>query len=468
MKRMLVVCIAVLLALAAALSFRTPALADDPTETPTPTETPSPTPTLTPSMTFTPSTTPSPTPTLNPGVTWVDTGVSIGTYELNEISALLISDPPDGISGPAVYAATALDAKTGGGWYISLAHLHDVDAPYDDWNAEGDADWLGSVLCTGADPSYTCEYPDFSDDFLSSSTSGLLFPWQGGTWALYGISGVHEDNCEPGCVLPNHKAVDFVGADNWGPDSMPPYVYAVAGGTVNWKCEGEHNAGIRVQSKEDLAFVYFHLLPGQAKLAVGTVLSRGENIGMLAHGPFDDTGVGCGYASQGENQYHLHFEFVPDGDYFEIGGCVLDIPTGQFLCGTQTIHPNEHILNNGGSSPLPTVTPGGPTVTPGPGDGGTEGGEHIWNGLISTITTWINSVVSTVMPVHEDWGLVDYVDNIGDFLQDFAWLLAASDLFWILPTMLVLGLIGTLEAVRVVYALIRLTGGIIDAIPLLG
>jgi hypothetical protein len=346
-----------------------------------------------------------------------------------------------------------VDSDPYGGWYVSLAHITGMEAPYTGWNVETNSDWMGAMQCSGEEWSWTCSY--YTPAYGGQEIQGLVWPFKTGTWAVYGSSGVHHDS---GSMMPGDSAVDFVGDDSWS-GGMSPEVYAVASGVVVAHCDGVHNGGIRVSGPSG-DFMYFHLQPGQPKMEMGTSIARGERIGILAYGTFNDSP--CGYANQGATQYHIHFGFLPSGGFFQIGGCNLNLSTQNWLCGSTTIGVLGHLVNNGGSAPAPTVTPGGPTVTPNPGQIGTVvGGEHIWNGLIAGFVSFIQTTVRTIFPAHTSLGLAAWVDKAYTTLTDFSWLVAASGLIWIVPSLICYGIIVTLESLRIIYALIRLIYGLV-------
>jgi len=459
MKKPLGLFVAILAAIIVTLGVTIPAYAQA-TDTPTPTPTFTPTETLTPTATYTPSATPTSTSTLNPGITWAPSTISISPSMYNGLAAQLLATPPDDIGAGVVYAVTAVDAISGG-WNVSLAHLLGVDPPYTDWYVFTDADWLGSMDCTGSEGAWTCLYYEPAAlPAIEYEGGGLVFPWRQGTYAIFGELGIHTDDCPGGCVLPDHYAVDFEGRDSNGPDGMPPVAYAAAAGTVTWHCDGAHNGGLLVEGDAG-SFVYFHLQPNQANMVNGNSLGRGEEIGLLAYGNFNDSPCGVSTINPTDG-YHLHFEFIPSGGYLQIGGCALNMSTAQWLCGTSTIGIGGHLINTGGSAPVPTVTPGGPTVTPNPGGiPGTEGGEHIWNGLLSGLVSWINATVETLLPAHTSWGLYEWVDGFSTTLQNFSWIVAASGIVWIVPSLICYGIIMTLEALRLIYAVVRLIYGLI-------
>jgi hypothetical protein len=419
----------------------TPTITNTPTHTPTPTRTQTPTPTLTP----------------NPNITWAASTITVTGALRNAMASVLHATPPTGVTG-SVYGLLAADTDGSGGWYISLSALTGVIAPYTDWEVLTNSVWMSSLHCTGAEPSWTCIYYSPSNSMNAQNATGLVFPWQSGSWARYGNAGIHHDN---GTMLPGDSAVDFFGDDSWN-GSMPPAVYTAAAGTVISHCDGAHNGGIVVKGASG-SFMYFHLMPGQSKMAVGTSLQQGERIGELAHGSFND--APCGSASQGANAYHIHFAFLPSGSFFQIGGCSLDLGSGSWLCGTSTIFPGGDLPNGGEPGPgptpgpgTPTITPGGPTLTPVPAGG--EGGQHIWNGPLTALVGFFNTVPPKIFPTHTPIGLYEWFDRIYTVITDFAWLIVRSGLVWMVPGITVWGIIVTLELVRWIYAAWRLLAGL--------
>ena len=403
--------------------------------------------TYTPSLTLTPTMTITP----NPNIAWAPSNITVTDYLRNTMAAVLHSSPPPDVTGN-VYGILAADSDGSSGWYISLSALTGISPPYTGWDALADGQWMGSLHCTGTEPAWSCEYyaPTLPPAMgAAAAATGLLFPFQTGTWARYGELGVHHDG---NGMLPNDSAVDFKGDDSWGPSVMPARAYAAAAGTVISHCDGAHQGGIVIDGPSG-RFMYFHLLPGQPKMSTGTVLSQGEEIGSLAYGNWNDSPCGVSTINSATG-YHLHFAFLPVSSYFEIGGCSLDLSTQAFLCGTDTIHPGGQLNNGGGIGPAPTVTPGGPTVTPGPNPEG-GGGEHIWNGLISGIITWLQDFPGKIFPAYTSHGFTDWFNNLFSALSDFAMLIAASGLIWIVPSITMFGIIVLAEMVRLIYVVYR-------------
>jgi hypothetical protein len=431
----------------------TPTLTVTPTNTTVPTDTLTPTLTLTSTLTITPS--PTNTVTSMPSIIWAPSPFSISTALENALAARLIAAPPSG-SSENVYGVISAQTDGSGGWYVSLVNIVGVDSPYTGWDALANAQWTGSLDCSGTEPTWDCEY--YTPAAVTGGSGGLVFPWQSGTYAIYGQEGVHHDvNCTGGCALPGDDAVDFVSGDSLGSGAMPPYAYAAQAGTVIWSCQGAHNGGI-ILSSSNGKFMYFHLAPGQSAFTLGTTFQQGEAIGRLAYGTFNDTP--CGWASQGASSYHLHFAWVPSGNTFLMGGCILDLATQNWLCGTTTIGVLGHLMNSGNTSPgpsQPTPTPGGPTVTPSPNPvGPTVGGEHIWNGLISAVVDFIHSQASAILPTHTvNTSISDAVNNAWSTIMDFGWMVNSLNMIWIMPGLIVWGIMLTIEIVRWLFVAYR-------------
>jgi hypothetical protein len=347
-----------------------------------------------------------------------------------------------------------------GGWFISLVNIVGVDAPYTDWDALGNGGWRGSMDCTGTEPTWSCEYYVPPALVGGGNATGLIFPWQSGTYAIYGVEGIHHDNLK----FNGDDAVDFLGDDTLE-GSMPPYMYAPASGTVTWACQGPHNGGIIIHGPSG-DFMLFHLAPGQAAFTLGTTYQQGQLIGRLAYGTFDDTGAPyyCGEAQQSATEYHIHFAWMPSGTSLSMGGCILDLSSGNWLCGTTTIGPTGQgrLYNTGSTSPAPTqsgptITPGGPTITPMPGQIGTAvGGDHIWNGLISAVIDFINKNASTLLGPHVESSTLAFgVNNLWNVVMSFGYMIQALQMTTIIPALFIWGIMLTMEAIRWIFVAYR-------------
>jgi hypothetical protein len=365
----------------AALAITQPARADDtptPTETPTPTDTPTSTPT--PTSTGTSTATPTPTATWYAGayIIWASPLVVIDGDMLADIETLLLADPPAEAEGP-IYVVTDATSNDGA-WDISISNLTDVAPPYEDWNWETNAEWSGGITCTGTDPDWVCDYfdpPDYGGD-----SSGLIFPWRPGSRAVYGILGVHAGVGG----MPGSSAVDFFGGDNMGTSIMPPYIYASENGTVISVCKDDNNIGVIIQGTQKIG--YLHLQPS-TNIEIGDTFTQGQQIGILRYGTFSL--INCGWASQDEDKYHIHYSFYPSGGYFLIGGCQLNTTTGYWLCGSSSVGKLSMLTNGGSSSTGTTGTSGSSTTT-------VLGGEHIWDGIVTAIVNLAANTTTQYLP----------------------------------------------------------------------
>jgi hypothetical protein len=417
-------------------------LDDTPTDTPTATPTPTETPTPTFTSTATATSTPTATPTYTGGIIWSESSQSLSYALMNAIAAVLSATPPDDHDGN-IYAALDATNPGDGHWLISIANLADVEPPYTDWDIMADGVWMGSVDCTGTEPVWSCDYYVPPESPLRGADEGILqFPWRPGSSAKYGGSGVHETDCGY-CLLHGSSAVDFFGADSYGSGFMPAEAYAAASGTIVSVCPGTYNMGIKIQGTlGDL--VYFHLLPNP-ELVVGAYYQQGQVIGPLARGNFNEAN-GCGHATQASDQYHIHFTFLPSDGYFVIGGCTLNIASQNFICGTETIYPLGTLANGGTTPPVCEGDNCLPVEL---------GGEHLWNGILTAFFYWIDVTAGRILPEHINWGLYEEADRIYTVFLEFSWLIAASGLVWIIPSIICYGIMITLELVRWGFVLYR-------------
>lgn len=362
-----------------------------PTESNTPSETRSPTVTLTPSSTptasktptltgtvstATPSQTPTPTMTKTPlsAYAWAPGLVEVDTDMLEDIEDLLTLDPPEGSTGD-VFAVTDAGAYEDG-WLISLVNVVGIDPPYSGWSLDEHAAWVGSVLCTGVDPDYVCEYYDPPGLGGPSEDAFLPFPWKPGTRAQYGVLGVHGGTEH----IANSRAVDFFGSDLLE-NSMPPEVYAVESGTVTYVCRGSINLGVKVSGNRD--FYYLHLSPN-TQITTGMSITRGQRIGLLVKGSFNDPP--CGWASQNLNSYHVHFAFQATSGYLTMGGCTLNVSTGIWVCGTDAYGPLSFLTTNRtGPNPGDETIPG-------------LGGDHVWDGIVAAVVNTFKYAADSLFP----------------------------------------------------------------------
>jgi hypothetical protein len=359
------------------------------------------------------------------------------------IADLLKSSPPSGSQGN-IYVATNISGVDTE-WNISIDNLINVSDPYNDWNILENVAWAWSVVCSGSEPTWTCAYYVLPAQGGGEQSTGLRFPWKTGYSALYGVSGVHRDT-SPATLLPGDYAVDFVGQDSVS-YSMPPLAVAAANGTITNVCTDKTSIAIRVDGGP-VILAYFHLALGQS-FSEGERITQGQVIGSLAYGTFSG---GCGTTHQQSDQYHLHFAFLPTSSgYLEIGGCVLDLSSQNFVCNSNTYASLSYIPNGGSISNPSTPTPGAgtPTAIPGlpnpPATGG--GGPHIWDGIVSAIVSFNVNTISQYLPTQNP--LVQYMEkkvslviqfSIGFFFEIYAFGLSGSLLMIVLSTVITMNI----------------------------
>lgn len=374
----------------------TPTATSTPTYTATPTDTSTPTETTTITSTFTPSSTathtPTPTETLpstptftaTPGnlITWADGPVTLSAALLDEIGDLLTSDPPAG-GESNVFAATNISGVDTA-WNVSIVNLMGVSPPYENWNVEDNMGWVGTVACTGTEPSWSCHY------YVPPATGGsgsLRWPWQTGYSAQYGVLGVHRDlgASLPWSILYGSQAIDLLGRDSVS-QSMPPIIVSAGNGVINWICNDGTSMAIRVVGGPVNLF-YFHFDVGQS-FSEQQVVAQGQVLGYLKYGNFSGE---CGHASQASDQYHVHFVFFETSPgYLEIGGCVLDIGTEAIVCNGHTYNTLDYLPNGGESSDPEHPISDNPTM------GG--GGAHIWDGIVDAIVQLSSNSIDQYLP----------------------------------------------------------------------
>jgi hypothetical protein len=379
-------------------------------------------------------------------VIWADGLVTLDTDLEDDIATLLETTPPDGSDG-VIYAATYISGVDGD-WNVSIINLVDVSAPYDDWNAETNGVWAGTVICSGTDPDWICDYMETP---AAGGSSGMILPWQSGYSAIYGTRGVHRDT---NSIVAGSYAVDFVG--NGASDSMPANVVAVADGTITWVCSDGTSMAIKVAGGPvDIA--YFHFAPGQV-FVNGDTVRQGEVLGQLKYGTF--TGSGCGWGSQSASEYHLHFVFLPTtGSYLEIGNCVLTISTQVFVCAGNSYGPLSRIPNGGASSSLDDLG-----TDTGTGSNAALGGARLWDGVLTGLTSMLDGITED-FTLHTSIGLEGVVTDSMLYLTDLYNMVAGLQLFYMVPVFVIGGLVLALEATRWLLAAIR---WILQFVPTMG
>jgi hypothetical protein len=322
----------------------------------------------------------------------------------------------------------------------------DVDPPYDVWDLGTNVVYSWFVDCQGAEPTWTCEYYELPP---GGGGGSIRFPWASGYSAFYGVKGVHTDN------LYSSYAVDFVGGDSMGSNSMPSIVYAAASGTITAVCDDGITEAIRV-SGGPVTLAYLHFDTGQG-FTNGQSISQGQVLGQLKYGSFPPPGVTshCGSGTNASNGYHLHFEFqATSSGFFQIGGCVLDLSTQNFVCNGSTYGIGTNIPNTGSwSDPNPVTPDPNNPGNPNPGYISSGGGPHIWDGIVDMLVKFNEDVISKYLPTQLP--LVSYAIQKVNLILDAVLTLYMTFMVWGMSASFILGLLNTLIVLELT---IRLLG----------
>ena len=379
--------------------------------------------------------------------------------------------------------------------YVSLAGLL-VDNPSapDNWSLY-DSVWTGlSILRDNGDGTYTAgvegstTYDNLIDDanvddpaYQSSGGSGsysYYFPWVAGTLGYYGTKGVHGAGpSDPSWGGVGWRAVDWVGGTvGYADNVFPNGAYVSQSGKVSYVCRDEVQTWVQIGN-----FLYGHLVDN-SNLRMNQYHSQGSFLGSLVTGSHLTPGTAslcdgpvdarCGYMCQRDTSYHLHFGFKTTGDYFQMEDWVLNLNTGNWVRGSDTVGPGGYLKAEWSDNPEypdtptpgPSPTPGGPTPTPYAPDVPTGGGGgSIWDGFIGAAQRSVTKRVSD-MSQHEERRIVQLTTSGVRIAVSTVYVLLRSNLDLTI-TMIVFGLIMILEPVRVIRSVWM---GIKDLIPFVG
>jgi hypothetical protein len=261
------------------------------------------------------------------------------------LNAWLATDPP---SDAPYYIVTYSKNKP----TYTIVSLLGVDLPSPDaeWNlSDNTAVWMGTVKVQEGEVSpLTAEpyAPKLASPRAAGGGSYVAFPWQAGTSVAYGPRGVHGDGDYGTSGL---LAVDLVSGTGFGPSAANDGVYASDDGTVDYVCEDDTTVAVRTHN-EDTGdyFVYAHMLSNES-LDYDVEFSKGELMGQLKHGSFDDT---CGWAEQNATSWHVHWMFQPEGGSFRAEDCRLTVSSERWDCNGNEVGTGEFIYGGGGAGSL--------------------------------------------------------------------------------------------------------------------
>jgi len=266
------------------------------------------------------------------GVTFVP-GTVVIDAAIQDSLVVTLQDASTDTNGARLFAVTAVQGA-GSHELVSIAGFAQlVDGS--SWSLE-DAAWVGLVLAvSNADGTWSSalkgradftilltrvpysEMDAFARAGLSPSRRPLTadqttyhFPWQPGTSMYYGSLGVHAGGY---AGLGAYKAVDFLSDGNTAAGHAPNKLLAAASGAIDYVCNGAYNTAIRIGN-----VMYLHLVASPI-LVSGHSFKQGEMMGQLKTGTFSDN---CGWGSQGDNWFHVHWAF-PDTGTFQASGWTL-------------------------------------------------------------------------------------------------------------------------------------------------
>lgn len=349
-----------------------------------------------------------------------------------QLNTWLAASPP---SSAPYYIVTYSKVKNTGATQVSLAGV-DLPSPQlpVDWSMfeEGNGVvWMGSVTVLedgtvipffnetqGRGPAAKLFKVVFLPALPAGGGSYVGFPFQAGSAMIYGPRAVHGsgDYGTSGML-----AVDLVSGDDLGAGAAPPYAYASDAGTIDYVCDDGVTVAVRTHnSSTDDYFVYAHLLDN-ANLAIDEEFSRGESLGSIKYGNFDDD---CGWAAQQEDHYHIHWMFEPDNGSFQAEGCVLNVANKRWVCGSEEIGTGGWLRGGGGFGVgLDDLT----------GGSGATAERSFWDYILVGFLTIFDNGILRTLPNHNPFEFVYAIVATIKLLLKILWILHYSGNFNIFP-----------------------------------
>jgi hypothetical protein len=261
------------------------------------------------------------------------------------------------------------------GEFISLAGLDPSTPPPYAWQLEdGNVIWTGTVKRSGGQIENFRPYGEtggitkLARLVEAGGSTSLYLPWQAGQKMMFGERGVHGG----GFGISGAIGIDWVGGDRFD-GSASNVVYASTSGTVTDTCTDDTSAAVLIESSGGEKVGYFHL-ELNTHVEQGDLITRGQPIGTLRYGNFDDT---CGWAAQQSYNYHLHWVIVPAEGYYRAEGWVLNVGGVYWERGNERINKRQWLAGGGGTGGAPPGEDDGeppPVVIIVPGDPGGSGG----------------------------------------------------------------------------------------------
>ncbi len=306
----------------------------------------------------------------------------------------------------------------------------------DPWTL-ADAVWVG-IIAVDPQNNYqaalrgTPEFDTMTDGILEGGGGGSgqelpMFPLEPGKKFIYGIRGVHGAG--------GWSAIDLVSGYDLGSDFAPNAVYAAASGTITYVCRDSYQVGVYTDD-----YMYLHL-KDNAFLKPGSQLVRGMRFASMVEGSVPSSAP-CGWAEQQPDHYHVHWGFKPQGTTFAVaGGWILDLNTGVFHNGPQSVSPGQVITAPG----LDDGAIGAP-----------DSGTSFWDPLVNFVIR-MGQRILVHFPTRQGWLIGMYLLSATRMaVRSFHVLLGG--VFDLTIPVLVITTIGIIEIIRIlmtVYFLIR-------------
>jgi hypothetical protein len=398
-----------------------------------------------------------------------------------EVQQYLTANPP---AGTTIYAIT--DVSSGdGGVYISVVGLNpDAQPPYN-WSLEDGGStviWAGMLKKAGGELSlfvvdttcHTCS----RNDGGPGGGSDIYFPWQAGKQMLMGPRGIHGagDYGTSGML-----AIDWVSGDDFGGNAAGPTVYASAPGSIDYVChdtENDKSTTVRITDGSTI-IVYAHLIYNSS-LVGGHSFARGQPIGTLKYGTFGSPSVGCGWAQQSANHYHLHWMFVPASGKYRTEGWQLTVGTTTWSRGNEKIKVNMWMTGGSGSggqlpNPGQDDPPGGPggtiIIDPENPENLRLSGLHFWDYVIGGLNTVFVTLVLNNLPAstvnqesNDQWTLA--INITATMIRDANTILV-NDTINFAPVILLFAVVFSIEIIMRAIGIAILILSLIKLIPFL-
>ncbi len=280
-----------------------------------------------------------------------------GSVEVDDATSQAVLDALQSATAvvPELHSFAITDVRVEGGWaalsILGLAQVHDGQR----WSLEQDGAWFGlallrrsgdgwqgalqgtgafSELLRGAPRTFIGENARADLEPVSRprllSESSYIFPWEAGAAMHYGALGVHDNGFSFGDHV-GWKAVDMLSDGNTAAGHAPNRLLAAEAGTITYKCTDPNNVAVRIAG-----FFYTHL-EDNAGLQTLASFAQGAELGQMKTGSFGTQGAMCGWATQGDNWFHIHWGF-PNAD-LAVEDWTLSMSTENWTNGSQTITP---------------------------------------------------------------------------------------------------------------------------------